>query len=111
MSFEKGDLIGILKDDTAVAYVITKVVRDDMFFFAYSIVTNKHRLVIYDPQTCFMICPSFNPGIDPDESMSSISTEMYDALERLFGFFDADETSLEFDSALLIDDNEEDTED
>jgi hypothetical protein len=111
MSFEKGDLIGILKDDTAVAYVITKVVRDDVFFFAYSIVTNKHRLVIYDPQTCFMICPRFNPGIDPDESMSSISTEMYDALERLFGFFDADETSLEFDSALLIDDDEEDTED
>ena len=111
MSFEKGDLIGILKDDTAVAYVITKVVRDDMFFFAYSIVTNKHRLVIYDPQTCFMICPRFNPGIDPDESMSSISTEMYDALERLFGFFDADETSLEFDSTLLIDDDEEDTED
>lgn len=111
MSFEKGDLIGILKDDAAVAYVITKVVREDMFYFAYSIITNKHRLVIFDPQTCFMICPRFNPEIDPDDSMSSISTEMYDALEKLFGFIDPEEASLDFDTDLLIGDDEEDTED
>ena len=111
MSFRKGDLIGILKDDAATAYVITKVVREDIFYFAYSIITNKHRLVIYDPQTCFIICPGFNPNIDPDDTMSSISNEMYDALERLFGFFSADEASLEFDTHLIIDDDEESTED
>lgn len=110
MSFEKGDLIGILQGDTATAFVITKVVREDIFFFAYSIITNRHRLVVYDPQTCFMICPKFNPGIDPDDSMSLISNEMYDALEKLFGFFDPDEASLDFDTDLLISD-EEDTED
>lgn len=110
MSFEKGDLIGILQNDTTAAYVITKVVREDMFFFAYSIITNRHRLVVYDPQTCFMICPKFNPGIDPDDSMSSISNEMYDALEKLFGFFDPNEASLDFNTDLLIGD-EEDTED
>ena len=110
MSFEKGDLIGILQNDTTAAFVITKVVREHMFFFAYSIITNRHRLVVYDPQTCFMICPKFNPGIDPDDSMSSISNEMYDALEKLFGFFDPDEASLDFDTDLLIGD-EEDTED
>lgn len=110
MSFQKGDLIGILQDDITAAYVITKVVRDDMFFFAYSIITNRHRLVVYDPQTCFIICPKFNPDIDPDDSMSSISNEMYDALEKLFGFFDPDETSIDFDSDLLLCD-EEDTED
>ncbi len=110
MSFEKGDLIGILQNDTTAAYVITKVVREDMFFFAYSIITNRHRLVVYDPQTCFMICPKFNPGIDPDDSMSSISNEMYDALEKLFGFFDTEDTCLDFDTDLLIGE-EEDTED
>ena len=57
-----------------------------------------------------MICPKFNPGIDPDDSMSSISNEMYDALEKLFGFFDPNEASLDFNTDLLIGD-EEDTED
>ena len=110
MSFKKGDLIGILKDDSALAYVVTKVVREDRFYFGYSIITKRHRLIVHDPATCFMICPGFNPGIQPDHSMNTISTEMYDALDRLFGFFDADDTSIEFDNTLLIDD-EEDTED
>lgn len=110
MSFKKGDLIGILQDNTTTAYVITKVVRANMFFFAYSIITNRHRLVVFDPQTCFIICPNFNPNIDPDDTMSSISNEMYDALEKLFGFFDAEAASLDFDTDLLIGD-EEDTED
>ena len=111
MSFKKGDLIGILKDDRAVAYVITKVVREDRFYFGYSIITKRHRLIVHDPATCFIICPGFNPRIQPDHSMNTISTEMYDALDRLFGFFDVDDTSIEFDSTLLIDDDEEDTED
>lgn len=110
MSFKKGDLIGILSGGSTSAYVITKVVREDMFFFAYSIMTNQHRLVVYDSQTCFIICPGFNPNIDPDDTMSSISNEMYDALEKLFGFFDDDVLMLDFDTDLLLSD-EEDTED
>ena len=110
MSFKKGDLIGILDNDTTSAYVITKVVRKDIFYFAYSIITSQHRLVVFDPHTCFIICPGFNPNIDPDDTMSSISTEMYDALEKLFGFFDNDTMSLDFDTNLLLSD-EEDTED
>ena len=110
MSFKKGDLIGILDNDTTSAYVITKVVRKDIFYFAYSIITNRHRLVVFDPHTCFIICPGFNPNIDPDDTMSSISTEMYDALEKLFGFFDNDTMALDFDTDLLLSD-EEDTED
>ena len=110
MSFKKGDLIGILRDDVALAYVITKVVREDIFYFGYSIINNRHRLIVYDPQTCFVICPNFNPSIDPDNTMSSISNEMYDALEKLSGFFDVDDTSFEFQPDLLISD-EEDTED
>ena len=66
--------------------------------------------IVHDPATCFMICPGFNPHIQPDHSMNTISTEMYDALDRLFGFFDIDDTSIEFDSTIIIDD-EEDTED
>ena len=108
MSFNKGDLIGVLKNDVAVAYVITKVVREDLFYFAYSIIKKKHNLIIYDPATCFVICPGFNPNIDPDDTMSSISNEMYDALEKLFGFFEEDD--IEFSTDFLIDD-EEDTED
>ena len=110
MSFKKGDLIGILNDEATSAYVITKVVRKDIFYFAYSIINNRHRLVVFDPHTCFIICPGFNPNIDPDDTMSSISTEMYDALEKLFGFFDDDDLTLDFDTDLLLSD-EEDTED
>ena len=110
MSFKKGDLIGILDNDITSAYVITKVVRKDIFYFAYSIINNRHRLVVFDPHTCFIICPGFNPNIDPDDTMSSISTEMYDALEKLFGFFDNDTMALDFDTDLLLSD-EEDTED
>ena len=111
MSFKKGDLIGVLQDDKAIAYVITKVVREDRFYFAYSIVTKLHRLIVHDPATCFIICPGFNVNAQPDHSMNTISTEMYDALEKLFGFFGAEEASLEFNPDLLIIDDEEDTED
>lgn len=111
MSFTKGDLIGVLREDAAIAYVITKVIKEDRFYFAYSIITKRHQLIVHDPATCFMICPGFNFNIQPDQSMDTISTEMYDALERLFGFFEPDDISIEFDNTLLIDDDEEDTED
>ena len=102
MSFKKGDLIGILKDDKAIAYVITKVVREDRFYFGYSIVSKLHRLIVHDPSTCFIICPGFNPQLQPDHSMNTISTEMYDALDKLFGFFDIEDTSIVFDTSCLL---------
>jgi len=90
MSFNKGDLIGFKLSNRVEAFVITKVVRKDRFYFAYSIISKRHRLIVYDPENCFLICPAFNVELEPDESMRNISTEMYDALDKLFNLADDD---------------------
>jgi hypothetical protein len=84
VSFHKGDLVGFRFSERVEAFVITKVVREQRFYFAYSVISNKHRLIVHDPENCFLIYPGYDPQIEPDESMRSISTEMYDALDKLF---------------------------
>tara|TARA_R110001592_G_scaffold106933_3_gene299599 strand:+ start:137 stop:418 length:282 start_codon:yes stop_codon:yes gene_type:complete len=90
MTFSKGDLVGCKIDDAVSAYVITQVIRAERFYFAYSIFDKRHRFLVHDPETVFLICPQFNPDIEPDADMQRINTEMYDALDRLFGFVDED---------------------
>lgn len=84
MSFRKGDLVGFRFSERVDAFVITKVVREQRFYFAYSVISNKHRLIVHDPENCFLICPEYDTHLEPDESMRNISTEMYDALDKLF---------------------------
>lgn len=86
MTFKKGDLVGCKDKDVPNAYVITEVVREHRFYFAYSIFSRGHMFIVHDPENVFLICPNFDVSIEPDPVMQSINTEMYDALDKLFGF-------------------------
>ena len=86
MTFEKGDLVGCKNKDAPNAYVITEVVREQRFYFAFCIFNKSHRFIVHDPENVFLICPKFDLNIEPDSVMQNISTEMYDALDKLFGF-------------------------
>ena len=86
MTFKKGDLVGCKDKDVPNAYVITEVVREHRFYFAYSIFSKGHMFTVHDPENVFLICPNFDVSIEPDPVMQSINTEMYDALDKLFGF-------------------------
>ena len=88
MTFKKGDLVGCKNKDAPNAYVITEVVRAERFYFAFCILTNRHRFIVHDPDNVFLICPEFNIDISPCDAMQKINTEMYDALDKLFGFAD-----------------------
>lgn len=86
MTFKKGDLVGCKDKDVPNAYVITEVVREHRFYFAYSIFSRGHMFIVHDPENVYLICPNFDVSIEPDPVMQSINTEMYDALDKLFGF-------------------------
>ena len=86
MTFKKGDLVGCKDKDVPNAYVITEVIREHRFYFAYSIFSKGHMFIVHDPVNVFLICPNFDVSIEPDPVMQSINTEMYDALDKLFGF-------------------------
>jgi hypothetical protein len=86
VTFKKGDLVGCKDKDVPNAYVITEVVREHRFYFDYSIFSKGHMFIVHDPENVFLICPNFDVSIEPDPVMQSINTEMYDALDKLFGF-------------------------
>ena len=86
MTFKKGDLIGCKSKNVPNAYIITEVVREQRFYFAYCIFSKGHRFIVHDPEDVYLICPKFDITIEPTAEMQSINTEMYDALYRLFGF-------------------------
>jgi hypothetical protein len=86
VTFKKGDLVGCKDKDVPNAYVITEVVREHRFYFAYSIFSRGHMFIVHDPENVYLICPNFDVSIEPDPVMQSINTEMYDALDKLFGF-------------------------
>jgi len=86
MAFQKGDLVGCRDEDVPDAYVITEVIREQKFYFAFSIFNKSHRFIVHDPENVFLICPDFDINIEPDSELQRISTEMYDALDKLFGF-------------------------
>jgi hypothetical protein len=86
VTFKKGDLVGCKDKNVPNAYVITEVVREHRFYFAYSIFSKGHVFIVHDPENVFLICPNFDVSIEPDPVMQSINTEMYDALDKLFGF-------------------------
>jgi hypothetical protein len=86
MTFKKGDLVGCKSKNVPNAYVITEVVREQRFYFAYCIFSKDHRFIVHDPENVYLICPKFDITIEPGTEMQTINTEMYDALDKLFGF-------------------------
>lgn len=84
--FKKGDLIGINERDHIYPYLITQVIRTNRFFYCLCLTTDSFHFVVYDPKYYFLLCPDFNPNIQPDIDVLSMGVEFYEALDRLFGF-------------------------
>ena len=86
--FKKGDLIGINERDHIYPYLITQVIRTNRFFYCLCLTTDSFHFVVYDPKYYFLLCPDFNPNLQPDIDVLSMGVEFYEALDRLFGFTD-----------------------
>ena len=95
-TFKKGDLIGINENDHIYAFIIVQVIRHNRFFYCYCMTTGGYHFVVYDPQYYFLLCPDFNPNIEPDIDVLSMGVEFYEALDRLFGFSEDDEDSADW---------------
>ena len=95
-TFKKGDLIGINENDHIYAFIIVQVIRHNRFFYCYCMTTGGYHFVVYDPQNYFLLCPDFNPNIEPDIDVLSMGVEFYEALDRLFGFSEDEEDSADW---------------
>ena len=90
--FKKGDLVGVVEREYVYGYLITQVIRHNRFFYCYCIQTGSFHFLVFDPGYHFLLCPDFNPNIEPDIDILSLGVDLYDALDRLFGYM-SDEDS------------------
>jgi len=88
---KKGDLVGIKTNSGIDMLIITQVVRQERFYFSYSIYSKKHSLLVWDPECYFLVCPGVNKDIPPDFDSIKFSHNLILALDRLFGFIDTDD--------------------
>ena len=88
---KKGDLVGIKTNSGVDMLIITQVVRQERFYFSYSIYSKKHSLLVWDPECHFLVCSEVNKDIPPDFDSIRFSQNLISALDRLFGFIDTDD--------------------
>ena len=88
---KKGDLVGIKTNSGVDMLIITQVVRQERFYFSYSIYSKKHSLLVWDPECHFLVCSGVNKDIPPDFDSIKFSQNLISALDRLFGFIDTDD--------------------
>ena len=86
--FKKGDLIGINERDHIYGFVIAQVIRHNRFFYCMSLETHTFHFVVFDPAVYFLLCPDFDPEIQPDIDVIALGAQFYGVLDRLFGFTD-----------------------
>mgnify|MGYP003641643918 CR=1 FL=1 len=91
--FKKGDLIGINEKDHLYAYLIAQVIRKNRFFYCLCLETNSFHFLVFDPSRHFLLCPEFNPDVEPDINVVAMGAEFYKVLDRLFDFTNDDDTS------------------
>ena len=91
-TFKKGDLIGINERGHIYTYLITQVIRHNRFFYCLCLETDAFHFLVFDPKYHFLLCPDFNPNIEPDIDVLSMGVEFYEALDRLFGYTDDKDT-------------------
>lgn len=84
--FKKGDLIGINERGHVYGYLIAQVIRENRFFYCLCLETHVYHFLVFDPHFHFLLCPDFNPNIEPDIDVLSMGVEFYEALDRLFGY-------------------------
>ncbi len=83
-SIKKGDLIAVNEDGHLYCYVVAQVIKKDRFFYCWSKSEKFFTLVVYDPARHFVLCPNFNPNIEPDINFLYAYRELAKALDRLF---------------------------
>ena len=81
---KKGDMIGINIDNHLYTYVIAQIIREERFFYCYCRTKKYFTLIVFDPARHFIICPGFNPNIEPDIDFLQAYNELATALDRLF---------------------------
>jgi len=88
MVASKGDLIGIKTKKGDDIYVITQVIKENRFYFCYSLHSKAHSFLVWDPECHYVICPEFDPYTKPDLEAIEVSTNLIAALDKLFGLLD-----------------------
>jgi len=86
--FKKGDLVGINEGNHIYGYLIAQVIRENRFFYCKCLETGAFHFLVFDPAFHFLLCPDFNPEIEPDIDVLSMGADFYEALDRLFGYTD-----------------------
>ena len=86
--FKKGDLIGINNGAHIEKFLIAQVIRQNRLFYCLCLDTQVFHFLVYDPRYHFLLCPDFDPTIEPDIDVLSMGAEFYEALDRLFGYTD-----------------------
>lgn len=90
--FKKGDLIGVNEKDHIYGYLIAQVIRTNRFFYCLCLETNVFHFLVFDAQHHFLLCPDFNPDIQPDIDVLSMGVDFYEALDRLFGYVEEEDS-------------------
>ena len=54
--------------------------------------SNSFHFLVFDPSHHFLLCPEFNPDVEPDINVVAMGAEFYKVLERLFDFTNDDDT-------------------
>jgi hypothetical protein len=88
--FKKGDLIGVNNGAHIEKYLIAQVIRHQRFFYCLCLDTGVFHFLVFDPEFHFLLCPDFDPDVQPDIDVLSMGVEFYEALDRLFGYTDED---------------------
>jgi len=91
--FKRGDLVGINEGGHMYLYVIAQIIRYNRFFYCMELSSGEFHFIVFDPDRHFMVCPNFEPSIQPDIDVISMGAEFYNALDKLFGFEDDEESS------------------
>jgi hypothetical protein len=88
---KKGDLVGLKSKSGVDMVIITQVVRQDRFYFSFSIYSKKHSLLVWDPACHFLVCQGVNTKLEPDLVSIEFNSNLLAALDRLFGLVDTDD--------------------
>jgi len=90
--FKKGDLIGVNNGTHIEKFLVAQVIRQNRFFYCLCLDTGVFHFLVFDPKFHFLLCPDFDPDVEPDIDVLSMGVEFYEALDRLFGYIEDDES-------------------
>lgn len=84
-------MVGARSGSDNKIFIITQVVKEDRFYFCYSLHTGLHSFLVWDPDCHFLICHDVDPYTEPDLEAIEVSTSLISALDKLFGLLETDD--------------------